>query len=79
MTTLELPIGTTAGIWRTALSGLRTFSGLAVVLGVILFVIFSDGGAGGASTNQGGRTFTFPGCGHRQQGRGDNASDVLSR
>ena len=47
MSTLDLPFRTTARTTIIAgqvlLSALRTFSGLAVILGAVLFLIFSDG------------------------------------
>ena len=53
MSTLDLPIRTTARTTaiagRVVLSGLRTFSGLAVILGAVLFVILNDVDARGAS------------------------------
>jgi len=54
MSTLDLPVRTTArttvNFGRLVLSALRTFSGLAVVVGAAIFLLLNDGTSGASST-----------------------------
>ena len=42
----------TTAAGRAVLAGLRTFSGLAVLLGAVLFVVFNGGDTGGAKSSE---------------------------